>query len=57
MVECWRDGVFVAGIYPHKDGIRVISKYMTEVTQDTELAMALGDWCPSAIIKLGKILR
>ncbi|OGO00742.1 MAG: hypothetical protein A2Y59_00575 [Chloroflexi bacterium RBG_13_52_14] len=27
MVECWRDGKFVAGIYSDKDGIRVVSKY------------------------------
>jgi len=28
MVEFWRDGVFVAGIYPHEDGIRIVSKYI-----------------------------
>ncbi len=28
MIEYWRDGKFVAGIYPHQDGIRVVSKYM-----------------------------
>lgn len=28
MVEYWRDGKFIAGIYPHQDGIRVVSKYM-----------------------------
>jgi len=33
MVECWRDGVFVAGIYPHEDGIRIVSKYMDGVKQ------------------------
>ncbi|GAI76569.1 unnamed protein product, partial [marine sediment metagenome] len=28
MVECWQNGEFVAGIYPHEDGIRITSKYM-----------------------------
>ena len=51
-VECWREGVFVAGIYPHQDGIRIVSKYMTEVLRETEPTMARGDWLPSAIIKL-----
>lgn len=54
MIECWRDGVFVAGIYPHEDGLRVVSKYMTEVTKGREPVMAQGVWLPSAIIKLGK---
>lgn len=54
IVECWRDGVFVAAVYPHEDGIRVISKYMTEVTRENEPSMARGEWLPSAIIKLGK---
>jgi len=31
MIECWRDGVLVAGIYPHQDGIRIVSKYMASV--------------------------
>jgi len=31
MVEFWRDGVFVAGIYPHEDGLRIVSKYMDGV--------------------------
>ncbi|GAI95508.1 unnamed protein product [marine sediment metagenome] len=31
MVEFWRDGVFVAGIYPHEDGIRIVSKYIDGV--------------------------
>ena len=28
MVEYWRGGRFVAGIYPYQDGIRVVSKYL-----------------------------
>lgn len=51
-VECWRDGKFVAGIYPHEDGIRVVSKFMTDVSKEPETAMARGMWLPSAIIKL-----
>jgi len=46
-VECWRDGVFVAGIYPHQDGIRVVSKYMTEVTKDP-------GYPPAAVVKLSR---
>ena len=34
-VECWRDGQFVAGIYPHQDGIRVVSKFMTAVSKES----------------------
>lgn len=45
MVECWRDGEFVAGVYPHQDGIRVVSKFMTAVTKETH-------YPPSIIIKL-----
>ena len=53
-VEYWRDGKFVAGIYPHQDGIRIISKFMTDVSKEAEPAMARGDWLPGAIIKLGE---
>lgn len=28
MVEAWKDGKFVAGIYGHDDGIRIVSKYL-----------------------------
>ncbi|GAJ24721.1 unnamed protein product, partial [marine sediment metagenome] len=47
-VECWRDGKFVAGIYPHQDGIRIVSKFMTDVSKETEPAYAGGQWLPSA---------
>ncbi len=33
MVEFWRDGVFVAGIYPHEDSIQIVSKYIDGVKQ------------------------
>jgi len=47
MVEFWRDGQFVAGIYPHQDGIKVVSKYMISVSEEVGLP-------PAAIIFLGK---
>lgn len=53
-VECWRDGVFVAGIYPHFDGIRIVSKFMTDVWEETEPARAQGSWLPAAFVKLGE---
>ena len=34
MIKVWRDGVFVATIYPHQDGIRIVSKYMTDVIME-----------------------
>ena len=45
MIECWRDGVFVAGIYPHQDGIRIVSKYLDGVSEDPSIP-------PAAVIKL-----
>ena len=49
MVECWRDGEFVAGIYPHEDGIRIVSKHMTGVSGE-----GVNIWPPAAIIKLSE---
>jgi len=34
MVEVWRGGVFVAGIYPHEDGLKLVSKYWDGVEHD-----------------------
>jgi len=31
MVEVRRDGKFIAGIYQHADGIRIVSKYLDGV--------------------------
>lgn len=31
MIEYWKDGEFIAGIYPHQDGIRIVSEHMTGV--------------------------
>ena len=54
MVECWRDGKFVAAVYPHQDGIRIVSKYMTDVVKEEEPAYHAGQWLPTAIVKLGE---
>ncbi len=54
MVEYWRGKEFVAGIYPHKDGIRIVSKYMTGVSKEEKPAYAGGQWLPSAVVKLGE---
>ncbi len=48
VIECWRDGDFVASIYPHEDGLRVVSKYMTGVYKEKVSSP------PAAIIKLKK---
>ncbi|GAG80911.1 unnamed protein product [marine sediment metagenome] len=41
MVEYWRRGEFVAGIYPHQDGIRVVSKFITGVAEDLDYPRAV----------------
>jgi len=60
MVEVWRDGTFVAGIYPHEDGIRIVSKYMTKTTiADDRGSMAVPMFSkrkslvPTVVIELG----
>ncbi len=35
MVEVWRDGTFVAGIYKHDDGIKIVSKYLDGLEHDS----------------------
>lgn len=45
MVEVWRDGTFVAGIYKHDDGIRIVSKYLDGVEQEV-------GYPPGVILKL-----
>ena len=34
MVEYWRGKEFVACIYPHEDGIRIVSKYLDGVEHE-----------------------
>ena len=45
MVEYWRGNKFIAGIYPHQDGIRIVSKYLVGVSEDPS-------YPPAAVIKL-----
>lgn len=41
MVEYWRRRKFIAGIYPHQDGIRVVSKFITGVETDSSYPQAV----------------
>jgi len=34
MVEVWHDDTFVAGIYGHEKGVRLVSKYLEGVIDD-----------------------
>jgi len=34
VVEAWKNGEFVAAIYGHGDGIRVVSKYLDGLEHD-----------------------
>lgn len=45
MVEAWEDGKFVAGIYGHEEGIRIVSKYLDGVEHDV-------GYPPGVILKL-----
>jgi len=45
MVEAWRDGVFVAGIYGHEYVVRLVSKYLDGVDEETGRP-------PSVVVKL-----
>ena len=47
MVEFWRDGKFIAGIYPHEDGIRIVSKHLDGVKMEPGFPLA-------AVINLSK---
>ena len=47
MVEYWRNGTFIAGIYPHEDGIRIVSKYLDGVSMDP-------NYPPAAVVKLSR---
>lgn len=44
MVEVWRDDTFVASIYGHQEGIRVVSKYYDGIQGEPGLP-------PSVVIK------
>lgn len=47
MVEALEDGQFIAGIYGHDDGIRIVSKYIDGVEHEPV-------YPPSIVIKLSK---
>lgn len=49
MVEFWRDGKFAAGIYPHQDGVRVVSKFMIGAREEPGFPQ-------SAVIMLGNMV-
>lgn len=48
MVEFWKDGKIIAGIYGHEDGMRIVSKYMDGVEHE------LG-YPPGVVIKLSAV--
>jgi len=48
MVEVRRDDTFIASIYGHEEGIRVVSKYFDGVTYDSSSP-------PAVVIKLSKV--
>ena len=45
MVEAWKDGEFVAGIYGHDDGMRIVSKYLDGLEHE-------ASYPPAVILKL-----
>ena len=47
MVEVWREEEFIAGIYVHEDGIRIVSKYFDGVEGEAGMP-------PSVVIKFSK---
>ena len=47
MVEVWRDGEFIASIYDHEDGMRIVSKYLDGVEHEVDMP-------PSIVIKFSK---
>ena len=47
MVEVWRDDTFVASIYGHEDGMRIVSKYLDGVEHEADMP-------PSIVIKFLK---
>ena len=47
MVQVWDGDVFVAGVYPHEDGVRVVSKYLDGV--DTEPV-----YPPAVVVKFSR---
>ena len=46
-VEVWHDGEFIASIYAHEDGLRIVSKYLDGVEHEAKMP-------PSIVIKFSK---
>ncbi len=46
-VEVWQDGEFIASIYGHEDGLRIVSKYLDGVEHEAATP-------PSIFIKFSK---
>ncbi len=47
MVEVWREGEFIASIYVHEDGLRIVSKYLDGVEHEADVP-------PSIVIKFSR---
>ncbi len=47
MVEAWQDGVFMAGIFVHEDGIRIVSEHLDGVEHGATFP-------PSVVIRFSK---
>lgn len=47
MVEIWKDGKFIAAVYGHEDGIRIVSKYLDGVEHEAVIP-------PSLVIRFTK---
>ena len=47
MVEVWKDGLFIAYIYGHEDGMRLVSKYLDGVEHEAGIP-------PSMVIRFTK---
>lgn len=41
MVEVWQDGVFLASIYVHEDGLRIVSKHLDGVEHEVGMPPAM----------------
>ena len=47
VVEVWKGGEFIASIYGHEDGMRIVSKYLDGVEHEAGMP-------PSIVIKFSK---
>ncbi|MBA7620570.1 hypothetical protein ES703_27922 [subsurface metagenome] len=48
MVEVWQDGKFVASIYGHDDGVKIVSKYLDGVEPEP-------GYPPAVVVHLSKV--